>query len=490
MTSFANDFLQAAAVVAALGSSSAAFEALSDAEVLAGQAQIATARRLLDTRAAWMAATIARRSRPELGDAGLAARNGFLSPEAMIQTVTGTTRGDAAKLVAVGTMMAHTDAAEELAQATLDVPGADDPETGLPGVGVGVGVGVTVPWQAPIVHALTGGRLSVEAAEAIRKGLGDIDTAVTGEKLAAALDRLLGEAPGLNADQIYKRARRVRDELDAAGILAREKQARDDTVWKVWRRTDGMIGVHALLPPEDGEWVLATYDALTSPRRGGVRFVDTEQAAWADRILHDARTTDQIAADAFVALLKIAVDADPGRVFGGHRPTVRVIVTQTALTQPGPTGQAGHGYLEGNPAPLSWNSIQTQLCNTGTRGIAFDDDGRCVNVGRDERLFTATQRAGLAVRDGGCMWTGCDRPASWTEAHHINDWATEGGRTDIDDGILLCRHHHLLLHHNGWKILRDHARYWLRPPATIDPEQTPIALHSKNPLIRALYDRE
>lgn len=401
MANLANELLQAAAGVAALGSSSAQIDALTDPDVLAGQKQIADARRHLDTYAAWTAATIARRSRPELGDAGLAAQHGFLTPEAMIQDMTGSTRSDANKLVQIGTMMAETDAAEKLADTTQK-----NPDPGLPRV--------DVPWQAPIVHALTTGLLNVAGAESIRKGLGDIDTAVTATKLAHALDQLLQEAPGLNADQLFKRARRMRDELDEAGILAREKQARDDTIWKIWRRTDGMIGVHGLLPPEDGEWVLATYDAITSPRRGGVRFIDKNQAAWAQRILDDPRTTDQIAADAFVELLKIATEADPGRVLGGTRPAVRVIVTEKTLTN-----QTGHGSLEGNPAPLSWETTETHLCNTGTIGVKFDDDGQCVNIGRDQRLFTQKQRLGLAVRDGGCMWPGCRRvePVETTDHH-------------------------------------------------------------------------
>ncbi|HSP75805.1 MAG TPA: hypothetical protein VLO31_06295, partial [Cryobacterium sp.] len=98
MTNLADDLRQATDAVARLGSSSADYEALPDASVLAGQQQIAAARRLLDTRSAWMAATIARRSRPELGHSGLAAQQGFLSPEALIQKVTGSSKGDAYKL--------------------------------------------------------------------------------------------------------------------------------------------------------------------------------------------------------------------------------------------------------------------------------------------------------------------------------------------------------------------------------------------------------
>ncbi len=77
-----------------------------------------------------MAATIARRSRPELGHSGLAAQQGFLSPEALIQNWTGSSKGDAYKLVAVGTMMADTEAADKLVEealSTLSTPDARRP---------------------------------------------------------------------------------------------------------------------------------------------------------------------------------------------------------------------------------------------------------------------------------------------------------------------------------------------------------------------------
>ena len=84
MSSLAEELTASVDAVAALGSTSADIDALSDPDALAGQKQIADARRLLDTFAAWMAATLARRSRPELGNAGLAAKQGFLGPDGRI----------------------------------------------------------------------------------------------------------------------------------------------------------------------------------------------------------------------------------------------------------------------------------------------------------------------------------------------------------------------------------------------------------------------
>ncbi|TFC35194.1 hypothetical protein [Cryobacterium sp. TMT2-14] len=147
--------------------------------MLAGQKQIAAARRLLDTRSAWMAATIARRSRPELGHSGLAPQQGFLSPEALIQKVTGSTKTDAFKLVSVGTMMAGAEAAQARVEAAVESPDVDAAEVAE--------FVAKVPWQAPIARAVPSNALSVDAAESIRFGLGQIDATVTADKLIEAL---------------------------------------------------------------------------------------------------------------------------------------------------------------------------------------------------------------------------------------------------------------------------------------------------------------
>ncbi|MEO6200880.1 MAG: hypothetical protein ABIX44_06935, partial [Cryobacterium sp.] len=172
---------------------------------------------------------------------------------------------------------------------------------------------------------------------------------------------------------------------------------------------------------------------------------------------------------------RIAVNADPGTVFSGTAPTVKILVQKNTLDT-----RTGHGYLEGHPDPVPLTDIDRNLC-TGFTPILFDD-GQVVDVGRDSRLFTYRQKLALAARDGGCLWPDCDRPPSYTEAHHINEWAAQNGLTNIRDGILLCRLHHLLLHNRGWTVTREGtATYWLNPPPS-HPDQTPILLTSKTPL--------
>jgi hypothetical protein len=474
--------VDAATNVARLGSCSTDYDALSDADVLAGQKTLARAQRELDTRKARMAKTLAQRSRWELGQSGLAQQQGFLNPEALIQELTGTSKVESRKLIGVGRMLAETEDAEAQAAAdaeaarrlldaalnpALDPDSPDGPDPVTPPAPT------PLPWHAPISHAVTDGSLSIDAAHALRTGLGDIDTVVTGPVLADALAELLADAASMNVDQLVKRARQARDSLDEAGIRVREQKAWDDRYLRIWTLDTGQVRVDGLFPPEQGEFIRSTFDSLTSPRRGGVRFVDPERAAWARRVREDTRSTSQITCDGFIDLLKAGTSVNPDEMLGGRRPAVQVLTTRGSSAAPTVTG---HGYLEGNSAPVSPESIERLICESGTVQISFDELGRPLDVGREQRLFTRSQRTALATRDGGCRWPGCDRPPAFTEAHHLEHWLRDSGATDIEVGILLCHAHHMLLHNQHWQIFENDARYWLRPPAAADPGQSLIEM--------------
>jgi hypothetical protein len=160
---------------------------------------------------------------------------------------------------------------------------------------------------------------------------------------------------------------------------------------------------------------------------------------------------------------------------------VRVTVTKRARD-----ARHGFGRIEGQPNPVSIETIERLACSGDTVEVGFGGDGQPLDVGREQRFYTRPQRTALALRDGGCRWPGCERPPSWTEAHHTKYWSRDRGKTDVADGILLCRYHHLLAHNNHWEIHHNGAEYWLVPPPGIDPDQTPIPMPSKSPTIRDL----
>jgi hypothetical protein len=160
---------------------------------------------------------------------------------------------------------------------------------------------------------------------------------------------------------------------------------------------------------------------------------------------------------------------------------VRVIVTDEVLAE-----GRGTAILEDSLTKITFEKLEEYLCEGGHLGVAFDNSGNLIDVGRERRLFTKRQRIGLAVRDGGCRYPGCDKPPSWTEAHHILQWARDHGRTDITNGILLCRYHHMLIHELGAEIIRDGPAFWLRLPKSMDPTQALVEMPSKNPIVAAM----
>ncbi|GGF30678.1 hypothetical protein GCM10010922_02090 [Microbacterium sorbitolivorans] len=124
---------------------------------------------------------------------------------------------------------------------------------------------------------------------------------------------------------------------------------------------------------------------------------------------------------------------------------VRVVTVQ---------GSPASSYAEDGLTALPESVVDRRICNTGVVRVDVDAAANPLNVGRTRRLFTPAQRVALGVRDGGCRWEGCDRQASYCEAHHIDPFG-QGGRTDVDRGILLCRFHHMQLHRGGWRITRE-----------------------------------
>ncbi len=91
------------------------------------------------------------------------------------------------------------------------------------------------------------------------------------------------------------------------------------------------------------------------------------------------------------------------------------------------------------------------LCDPVITALIVDSLGVPLDMGREIRLANRRQRRALANRDGGCIFPGCDAPASWCDAHHVI-WWDDDGPTDISNLALLCRYHHGVTHRHGWTM--------------------------------------
>ena len=446
--------------------SSAAFGTLDDAALIAAIESLTALRHEVERCQAIAAAELARRSSTRFGIRGLAQRAGHTSTGHLLQSITRSTAGGTASLIEVGRMVAETDAAADLMRAQQVDPALASaiPEP----------IG---PWFAELGRAVADGTLAVEVAGAIRAGLGEPSGDADEALLADALSAVITECRSLHADAARRVARQARDRIDVAGVTARAERHRHGQFWHLWVKPDGMVRGEFELEPESGMLVKAVFDQLTHPRHIDMKIRRSfGHPVLGDEHYAEARASrERDAADGLVELLRAGAGVDPGRLLNEKKPSVRLVVNAQTLA----TGR-GTGMIEGHPDRVPLASIHTGLCE-GYLPVKFDDEGQVLDLGRDERLFTEKQKLVLAIRDGGCMDPDCTRPPSWTEAHHIDHWERDEGRTDIADGILLCRRDHLRYHNQGWEVRRDGSTYWLIPPPTVDPRQTPRLMRPKTP---------
>ena len=448
------------------GVSSGTFIPLDDAALVAAVEELTALRHEVERCQAIAVAEVARRSSVPFGGRGLAQRAGHVGTAQLVQSITHSSKREAATLVSVGQMMAETDAAAELeAQRGAD-PIAGAPPPGSP-----------APWFAALGAAVALGHVTVEVASAIRSGIGEPGGDADEARLAAIVPALVEECRSMHADAARHAARQARDRLDAVGVAERTERQRRDQFWRVWVKPDGMVRGEFELEPQAGMFVKAVFDQLTHPR-----LLDAEtRRGFGDANLGDVRyakasaAREREAAEGLVQLLRAGVSVDADRLLKERKASVRVIVNAHALA----TGE-GTGMIEGHPDRIPLVDVHTGLCE-GHLPMTFSEDGTVLDLGRDERLFTERQKVALAVRDGGCMDPDCSRPPSWTEAHHIDHWHRDDGRTDLADGILLCRRDHLRYHNQGWEVKRKGATYWLIPPPGVDPARTPRLMRSKTP---------
>ncbi|MFI8632475.1 DUF222 domain-containing protein [Microbacterium sp. NPDC077663] len=406
-----------------------------------------------------LAGVVAQRSSRERGSGGLAAGTGHRTPVELIQATTGITRAEATRAVRVG---------EALVGAGV-VAAAD-------------AGGGAAAWHEVLDRRLYEGALSPAQYGAILGGLGDPPRPALDGAWARAAGRLADEEDQWTVEQLTGQARTLRDMLDPAGAEERFARRFERRSFRLWTDGDGFSRGSMLLDDEMGPWLRSVLDAALRPRRGGPRFMTAGERAESEALVGDDRTNEQLSYDVLVDVLRAGALATAKDVFGAREPGVRVIVTDAAAD---PLGRHGAtGIVEDGGSALPGSVVDRAQCAGGRIRIDTDAAGKPLAVGRDERLFTRAQRIALAARDGGCLWPGCERPPSYCEAHHRVPWS-EGGVTDTDDGVLLCRFHHLLLHNNGWRIERDDAGFELHAPPSSGRE--PVPLRSKSPL-RWLWD--
>ena len=154
-----------------------------------------------------------------------------------------------------------------------------------------------------------------------------------------------------------------------------------------------------------------------------------------DNGVKDPRSPANRLAQAHVDVLRAYLDAGSGSTVGGHIPHITMTINFDTITRQLTEATLSHG------GPISIAMARRILGDARILPAVLNGTSTILDVGRSQRLFPPHLRDALVLRDGGCAWPGCTRPAGMTQAHHIINWI-DGGPTSLANGVLLCLYHH------------------------------------------------
>ena len=156
--------------------------------------------------------------------------------------------------------------------------------------------------------------------------------------------------------------------------------------------------------------------------------------------------------DAMVAICGHALSC---RTPKGRPPTGMDVIVDVERLIGGPLGDLANARCDlTGVGPISAETARRLACDAAVGRALTNGASEILDLGRRNRLISAAQRRALDIRDRGCAFPGCDRPPWWCDGHHLDDWA-DGGCTDLDRLLLLCRRHHVLVHEGGWTLRRE-----------------------------------
>ena len=134
---------------------------------------------------------------------------------------------------------------------------------------------------------------------------------------------------------------------------------------------------------------------------------------------------------------------------------------------------------------LSAAVVRRLACDADIIPAILGSEGQVLDVGRTQRLVTPGIWNALVLRDHHCAFPGCTRLPIACDAHHITHWA-DGGKTSLDNLILLCRKHHTITHQTPWQLRIDQQTRrpaWTPPPPIDDHGRLTYTPPRRPPLV-------
>ena len=303
--------------------------------------------------------------------------------------------------------------------------------------------------------------------------IAQLANAVGVEQVAPLEHILVGAAETLEPAAMRTLTQAARLQIDSDGVLDDDNRAHERRWFECEQSYGGAWFLRGQLDAEGGAVVKAAIDALAHGLSPG-----------------ETRSGSQRRADALVDMSAAQLRCGDHRDVHGQRPHLTVTVSADTLrsgrsdVHAAPAELSGVVPIHAGAAPPATLHGAGPIHPETARRIACDAVRTVVtvatpadasvwtastsavplSVGRATRTIPAHIRTALHLRDQGCRFPGCDRPPAWTDGHHIVHWS-DGGPTELENLVSLCRRHHRAVHEQGWRIhIADGAAVVEPPP--------------------------
>jgi hypothetical protein len=174
--------------------------------------------------------------------------------------------------------------------------------------------------------------------------------------------------------------------------------------------------------------------------------VSAERPAGFDGCLSAPHPVAVRRADALERVAESWLAESRGDRSGGDRYLLHIHTQADTLTH---DGKGAESELEGHGC-VSAETSRRMACDSAVVHWLETADYDALNIGRKSRSIPPATRRALQRRDGGCRFPGCTC-SRFVDAHHMIHWA-DGGETNLDNLVLLCRRHHRLVHEGGFGV--------------------------------------
>ena len=312
--------------------------------------------------------------------------------------------------------------------------------------------------------ALSAGEITPAAVTVIADTDAELCRFATAAQRADAETVLAEQARTLNVRHLQNAALHLAHRLDPdqGERLAKDEQEQvAKREFRLHLHPDGSSRPDGYLDKEATAFLHTALDPLAKPR----------PAADGER---DPRSHPQRMGDALVELVELALRSGDLPAQAGQ--PVQLVVAINLDDLQGRLEHTGAGTLDSG-LPLSAEATRRLACDCQVIPAVLGSHGEPLDMGRAMRDASPAIRRALDIRDGGCAFPGCDRPPKWCVVHHIWHWE-DGGPTSCANCVLLCGHHHRVVHHHGWDVrIEADGLPSFYPPTWIDPDRAPRRNH-------------